>query len=439
MYYGLIGMVWAFASAVGPVLGGVFTEYVTWRWCFYINCEYTLFAFRNMLTKAVPCDGAAFILLILFLDIHNPHTPLVAGLKAIDWAGTIAIVGGTVMLLMGLEYGGVAYPWNSATVICLIIFGVLLIGIFFVIENYVAKYPLMPLHIFASRNNLACLSVAVFHGFSFIAGSYFLPLYFQAVLGATPLLSGVWTFPYVLALSFMSAATGVFIRKTGLYREPIWLGTFLMIVGFGLYINFPAYTSWPRIIIYQIIAGIGAGPNFQAPLIALQAKLKPRDIAAATATFGFVRNMGTAISVVVGGVIFQNELKKHASAFQGLPSNIVGQLESGSAGSSTGLVQALPDATKGPVLDAYAQSLSMMWIFYTCTSFLAFVAALNISKKVLSKQHENVKTGLEGQEEGRKEREAQRRSKRMSQDLMKDAEKGSGGIDTSLATDKENV
>ena len=102
-------------------------------------------------------------------------------------------------------------------------------------------------------------------------------------------------------------------------------------------------------------------------------------------------------------------------------------------------MQALPDAQKGPVLDAYAQSLSMMWIFYTCTSFLAFVAALNISKKELSRQHENVKTGLAGQEEGRKEREANRRSKRVSQDLMKDAEKGSGGVGVSSAGDKENA
>lgn len=89
----------------------------------------------------------------------------------------------------------------------------------------------------------------------------------------------------------MSAAVGIFIRKTGRYRPPIWFGTFMMTLGFGLYINFPASPSWPRIIIYQIIAGLGVGPNFQAPLIALQSKVRPRDVASATATFGFTRNL----------------------------------------------------------------------------------------------------------------------------------------------------
>ena len=364
----------------------------------------------------VPCDGAAFALLFFYLDIHNPHTPLIPGLKAIDWLGTLAIVGGTVMFLMGLEFGGIAYSWSSAIVICLIVFGILLIGIFFVLEKYIPKYPLIPLHIFASGNNIACLGVATFHGMTFIAGSYFLPLYFQAVLGATPLLSGIYTFPYVISMSLFSAAVGIWIRKTGRYREPIWLGTFLMTVGFGLYINFSATASWPRIIIFQIIAGLGVGPNFQAPLIALQSKLAPRDIAAATATFGFVRNLGTSISVVIGGVIFQNEMRKRAAVLSGLPPNTAAEL-GGSAGASTATIQRLSDVQKGPVLEAYAQSLSSMWIFFTFTALGALVSSFFITKSVLSKTHEDVKTGIEGQEEGRKERaEANRRSKQLPQD-----------------------
>lgn len=327
------------------------------------------------------------------------------------------------MFLMGLEYGGVAYSWNSAIVICLIIFGVILIGIFFVLEKYIPKYPLIPLHIFASRNNVACLGVGIFHGMTFIAGSYFLPLYFQAVLGTSPLLSGVYTFPYVISMSLFSAAVGIFIRKTGRYREPIWLGTFLMTVGFGLYINFPAYASWPRIILFQIIAGLGVGPNFQAPLIALQSKLAPRDIAAATATFGFLRNLGTSVSVVIGGVIFQNEMRKRAAVLSSLPPNIAGELESGSAGASTATVQRLPEAQKGPVLEAYAQSLSMMWIFFTFTALAALISSFFITQSVLSKTHEDVKTGIAGQEEGRKEREANRRSKQLSWGGTKDDEK----------------
>lgn len=180
------------------------------------------------------------------------------------------MVGGTIMVLLGLEYGGITHPWVSAIVLCLIIFGVVVIGLFFVIEWRVAPYPLMPLALFSKRSNLAALGVCFFHAFVFISGNYFLPLYFQAVLGATPILSGVYLLPLAVALSFSSIFTGIFIKKTGKYRPLIWIGLMFMTIGFGLFINFKVNSPWSKIIIFQVIAGIGVGPNFQAPLIALQ-------------------------------------------------------------------------------------------------------------------------------------------------------------------------
>ena len=154
--------------------------------------------------------------------------------------------------------------------LCLIIFGAVVIGIFFLIEWRIAPYPLMPLDLFSKRSNLAALATCFFHAFVFISGNYFLPLYFQAVLGATPILSGVYLLPTALSLSFLSAFTGVFIKKTGQYLPMIWFGMILMTLGFGLFIDFDVNTSWAKIIVFQIIAGIGVGPNFQSPLIALQ-------------------------------------------------------------------------------------------------------------------------------------------------------------------------
>jgi hypothetical protein len=180
------------------------------------------------------------------------------------------MVSGVVMVLLGLEFGGITYPWSSATVLCLIIFGVVVVGLFFLIEWRVAPYPLMPLDLFSKRSNLAALSTCFFHAYVFIAGNYFLPLYFQAVLGATPILSGVYLLPQAVALSFMSMFTGIFIKKTGKYLPLIWCGMALMALGFGLFIDLDVNSSWAKIIIYQIIAGIGVGPNFQSPLIALQ-------------------------------------------------------------------------------------------------------------------------------------------------------------------------
>lgn len=174
------------------------------------------------------------------------------------------------MVLLGLEFGGITYPWSSATVLCLIIFGVVVIVIFFLIEWRVSPYPLMPLDLFSKRSNLAALGTCFFHAFVFISGNYYLPLYFQAVLGATPILSGVYLLPQAVALSFMSIFTGIFIKKTGKYLPLIWFGMAMMTVGFGLFIDLGVNSSWAKIIIFQIIAGIGVGPNFQAPLIALQ-------------------------------------------------------------------------------------------------------------------------------------------------------------------------
>lgn len=260
-YFGIIGGVWALASSLGPIVGGALTQNVNWRWCFYIN---------------LPFDGVAFLIIMFALDLHTPKTPLWEGLKAVDWLGSLTMVAGTVMVLLGLEFGGITYPWHSATVVCLLVFGVITIGLFFLVEHRLAPYPLMPLGLFSKRSNLAALGTCFFHAFVFISGSYFLPLYFQAVLGATPILSGVYLLPTALSLSFLSAFTGVFIRKTGQYLPCIWFGMVFMVAGFGTFVDLGAHSSWAKIIIFQIIAGIGVGPNFQAPLIALQSLVPVR-------------------------------------------------------------------------------------------------------------------------------------------------------------------
>ena len=323
-----------------------------------------------------------------------------AGLKAIDWIGCITVVGGTLMFLLGLEYGGVSHPWNSTIVICLIVFGLLTFGLFFLNEWKFAKYPIIPLRIFKYRSNIAALGVCFFHGMVFISGAFFLPLYFQAVFSATPILSGVYLFPYVLALSMGSAVVGIFIKKTGQYLPPIWFGTVVATLGFGLFIDLPASRhSWAKIIIYQIIAGLGTGPNFQSPLIALQTKVLPRDIATATATFGFVRTLATSIAVVIGGVIFQNGMQsRQATLRSALGADQARKLGGAGAGAMTEFVKQLPPAQKEVVTRAYTESLRNMWIFFVCIAALGVVVSLAIGRQKLSKLHEVQKTGLEAEE-----------------------------------------
>lgn len=142
-------LVWIVAGGVGPILGGAFTEKLNWRWAFWIN---------------LPLSGVAFVLLFFFLDVHNPKTPLVEGFKAIDWFGSLSIVGLVLMLLLGLEFGGSTASWNSPKVICLIIFGGLMSGVFIYSEKRLAKYPLMPMKLFTNKSNAACLLLTLWHG-----------------------------------------------------------------------------------------------------------------------------------------------------------------------------------------------------------------------------------------------------------------------------------
>ncbi|KAF4974884.1 hypothetical protein FZEAL_8266 [Fusarium zealandicum] len=379
-YFGILGMVWALASAVGPIVGGIFTSKATWRWCFYIN---------------LPLSAIAIVILVFVLKLHNPKTPVKEGLLALDWPGSVLIIGGTIMWLLGLEFGGITFPWKSATTICLIVFGVLAMGLFLVYEAKVAKFPVVPIRLFHNRNRVACYVLGFTHAFVFMSGSYWLPLYFQGVLGSSSLLSGVYLLPYVLSLSFISAAVGVFIKKTGRYKMAIVSGVVVMTLGFGLFIDLEARANWAKIIVFQIIAGLGVGPNFQAPLIALQTNVEPRDIGSATSTFSFIRQLGTSISVVIGGVIFNNEMeKKFPWLERELGSDLAESLSGANAASNVQLVGSLSGEEGRVAKTAYWQSLQTMYIVYACFSGLALVISMFVQQVNLSKEHEEHRTGL---------------------------------------------
>lgn len=344
------------------------------------------------------------LLLTFFLKLNTPKTSFWQGMKAIDWTGVALIIGAVIMFLFGIEAGGISHPWTSAYTLCLIIFGVVAFILFLLNEAKLAKYPTIPIRLFKIRSNLGAYGVILIHGIVFISASYYLPLYFQTVLGTSSLMSGVYLLPFVLSLSLATILCGVFIKKTGRFREPIWMGVFLMTFGFGLLIDLDSTKNWTKLIIYQVIAGFGSGLNIQSPLIALQSHTKRHDVAIATSTYGFIRTLATGISIVIGGTIAQSELlKKRITLQRSLSPDLAARILDAGFGTNIPLIQRLSSVQREFVNDAYTESLRTMWIFYTILSALAIFPSLLIKEAVLSKEHEAVETGVAEQERVRQE------------------------------------
>jgi hypothetical protein len=192
---------------------------------------------------------------------------------------------------------------------------------------------------------------------------------------------------------------GVIIHRTGHYLEIIRLGPIFMVIGTGLYVRFSATPSMGEIIGFQIIAGVGLGVLFEPPILALQAFVAQHNVASASSTFGFIRNLATAMSVVIGGVIFQNSMDIRVNALRvapaNIPANITDLLINGKAAANVVAVNLIKDeGQKMMIKEAFAWSLRNIWIFYVCMSVLCIVSTLFLKKQVLSRKHEETKTGI---------------------------------------------
>ncbi|KAJ4391216.1 hypothetical protein N0V93_004833 [Gnomoniopsis smithogilvyi] len=383
LYLGYIGFVWVLAGSAGPLIGGAFTQFVNWRWCFWIN---------------LPITGMTFVLLLLFLDVHNPRTKLFEGVKAVDWLGTSSILAVTLLLLLGLDFGGAIFPWTSPKVICLIVFGTLSIGLFLFTEQRLAKYPLMPLNVFQSWSNNATFLVAFFHGMVLIGVEYYLPLYFQSVQQASPFRSGLLIVPLSVTQAIGEILVGILIHRTGHYRETIWIGAVLMTIGSSLYTILGTDTSVATIVGLQIFGALGPSLLFQGPMVSIQNSVSQADTAAATAALGFIRMVSMSLSVVLGGVVFQNSMniKQPLLAAAGLNGTVLEALSGSQAAANVNIAGAnLDDSQRQVVLDAFAWSMKNMFIMYACLAAVALIASVFIKHRRLNTEHTETKTGLQ--------------------------------------------
>lgn len=266
-----------------------------------------------------------------------------------------------------------------------------MIGVFVLTEKK-AHYPLMPLKVFTILSNNAIILVAAGHSMINTGVEFYLPLYFQSVKQITPFKSGLLMLPLMMMAAATDISSGFVISKTSRYREIVWLGAALMTLGTGLYTSLWSDTPISHVIAFELVSGMGVALLYQAPMLAVQSTVRQSDVASATATLSCIRNISTAISVVVGGVIFQGSMDIRRPT---LDVDTKTMYALSQAAAHVDVAASLPEPAKSAVLDVFAGSVRSIFIFYVATAGVSMLASAFVKQGHLSSEHEETRTGLQ--------------------------------------------
>ena len=306
IYYSMFGAVFGISSVLGPLLGGIFTDDLSWRWCFYIN---------------LPIGACTMLAIILFLHISPPASEsisLTRHVARLDPLGTFFFIPSIVSLVLALQWGGSEYSWSSARIVGLLVTFAVLFVAFWLVQILTPGTATVPMRIILQRSILGGVIFLFLLTGSLFVVVYFLPIWFQAVKGDSAIHSGISVFPLVLSLVVFSIVGGGFTQRVGYYMPPMLISPILTTVGAALLYTLTPTSNHSHWIGYQIVYGFGTGMAMQTSTLAAQTVLERSDISTGMALNFFGQNLGGAIFVPVAQNIFENYLQMKLKGIAGI-------------------------------------------------------------------------------------------------------------------------